>query len=354
MRALLVAALLMVPGCLRVEAAAEGGVAPARVPWTVALELDRMELPATGDLAGTIVLAPDPSRSRDERGAAPATVEVRGARVEFANEQEPLLDLVVEDGTGGALPRPVPADRATRFRFRLAPCAAFAERSARTPVALQRLGPGNHALRIVLDVADDANPSGQPPWNSSVPLNSFASRWTSFDVADTGRPLDADDLESIVSSMEERRAADVLFVFGLRVLGPERLVAIVARASGLRRGHFAEVVARQVTVGQWQNHEAWQAYRSLFAEVEEAGLDCSSHAAPPLFHRIAVGRIVPVRNGTAETHNFKMLRVGGDVTANFVLPPNRSVDTRNAVWVPGLFRVTCDMHPGIWGWLLVE
>ena len=357
MRALVVAILFATSCRLGVEPTPERSTAPEQPSWTVTLELDRSDLPATGDLAGTIVVVPG-SALRPDRDKSPrVTLEVRRWQVEFANERMPLLELVVENEDGREPTWRLAADHAARFRFRLAPCAAFAERSSHSPVALQRLVPGNHAMRMVAHGVRVEHPAAGVDREEAVdPFASIVSRWTPFDVVDAGRPLDADDLEWIVLNEEETRAAGLFAAYARDVMTPERMVAVVARASGLRRGHLAAAFAGMVGRGEWWNIEAWEAFRSLFTEVDDSGVDCTSHESPPFFHRLAPGRRGSIRIRSSQFCNFKMHRMAFDaVSANFaVSPPGRSIDVRDLAATTGLFRVTCDVHPEIWGWLLIE
>lgn len=357
MRALLVATPFAALGCLGVESTRERGTARGLPAWTVTLELDRPELPATDDLAGTIVVLPDPALRHDGNGVARATLEIGDWQVEFANERTPLLDLVVESEDLGESTRRLAAGGAARFRFRMAPCTAFAERSSHSPVALQRLAPGNHAMRIVAHGVRIERRAAADGREETVDAHaSCASPWTPFDVVDAGRPLDADDLEWIVLNEEETRAAGLFAAYARDVMTPERMVAVVARASGLRRGHLAAAFAGMVDRGEWWNIEAWEAFRSLFTEVDDSGVDCTSHESPPFFHRLASGRRGSIRIRSSQFCNLKMHRMAFDaVSANFaVSPPGRSIDVRDLAATTGLFRVTCDVHPKIWGWLLIE
>ncbi|HET6162705.1 MAG TPA: hypothetical protein VFG37_03505 [Planctomycetota bacterium] len=258
------------------------------------------------------------------------------------------------------LSRILSKDHVADYRFKIVPCPEFAGRSSASAVPLRRFDVGNHAMRIVFDARDPGawrRASFQAPDGGRLdPLEgSFKSRWATFDIVAAGRPLDADDLEAIVFSTEERRAADVFAVEGPRLLMPERMVAIVARSNGERRGFLAEAFVRTRTADRWFNDKAWIAFRALFTDVGDSGLDCSSHEATPFMTRIALGRVAPIRHISAATCNFSMRwaeRSG--VIANFSLRSSRPADTLNAVAIPGLFRCSCDVHPRIWGWLLVE
>jgi hypothetical protein len=363
MRVLLVAAPIVALGCLGPSerpVAERAGDAP---PVSISTTLDRATVAATDEVAGTIHFEFHAPPRESAEGATAWCADTTW-RIELANESAPLLDLVVEgDPDAPYLSRILSEDRVADYRFRIVPCPEFAERSSASAVPLRRFDVGNHAMRIVFDARDPGGwrmaSQGAPNGRRLEPLvGSFTSRWTTFDVVDAGRPFDSDDLAAIVLSGNETRAADVFAVEGPRLLAPESMVALIARAEGDRRGLLAEAFVRALSSSsssKWWYNESWPAFRALFTEIGDSGLDCTSHEAPKFIARIALGRVVPLRHGSIDTCTFKMLRVdGGGVTKSFVLPRIGSADTQRVVETPGLFRITCDVHPRIWGWLLVE
>lgn len=361
MRWLLLVTPVAVLGCRGPSGDAVGAGESDAAAISVSFELDRAAIAATDELTGTIHIAYH-SPPRESAGDEAAWCSMLTWRVEFADEAAPLLEVVIEGEGDPMYEREIlPADRVEDHRCRIVPCEAFEARSRASAVPLRLLDPGNHALRIVVDAQDPGAwimaGMGAPGVTRLVPLEgSFTSRWSTFDVHDAGRPLDADDVEAIVDTAEDARAAAIL-EYGCAHLGAsERMVAIAANSRGFRRGRLAEVLVRHLHRGEWQTDAGWPAFRALFTEIDESGIDCTSHDSPPFFARFAIGRKEPIRVRSSQFCNFKVLCVYDEgVNSNFVLnTKDRTIDAHDLVTARGLFRVMNDVEPRIWGWLLVE
>jgi hypothetical protein len=323
---------------------------------TVLLELDRTTMTATDELSGSlhVTFRPPPRTSADGATAWCASLDWR---LELANETAPLLDLVVEgDPSFRYGPIVLPIERSAGYRFRIVPSAALARLSHAAPVPLRWWDGGSHAMRIVLDarspgmwtMASLAAPNAAQP----VPLDgSFPTRWSTFDVVDGGgapasRKIDATDAAALVQEVGESSAGAALASFARRgVLNREASLAAVVRAAGERRGILAEAFLNDCG---FADPPAIEELAPLFVAADAAGLDCSSHDAPPFFVRIARGRSLPIRHDSDELCTFS---VGATM---IVLNRGKPATTAKTTATPGLFRAHCNQHPRAWGWLLVE
>jgi hypothetical protein len=304
-----------------------------------------------------------PART-DDGEAATSWFTTLNVRLEFANEEASLCDFVVEGGLAPdrVAPATFPAGETVHSRFRIVPCEALAVRSRETSMPLRLFAPGHHAMRIVVEAWRPSPWKYVTPPGAAALEGSFASRWLPFEVDGSGRPINRDDAEALLTTVEESRAGSVLGDFARRgVLTTERCLKAVANAEGFRRGRLAEAFVKECSCG---HVAALERLAPLFPPASESGLDWTSHDAPPCFLRLARGQVVPVRSSNACIVFLDEVGARMELASaveGSVDPADRSEflgapkDTRRTSCRKGLYRARCHVHPrSILGWILVE